>query len=134
MGFKRAEWKSGLTYEQTCKNCGVKITYMDDKLDFRPWFPDGFVYCPRCKTPLRHNENLAINRPEEVHISMLTPDAPKEEINMVPEAYALSGAPIPPATTTPPTSKVPIPMFCRHCGKQFREDDRFCSGCGAKRE
>ena len=59
--FKRAEWKSGLTYFRTCDQCKISFTYMDDKLDFRPWFPDGFVYCPSCKKPLRHNEDYATN-------------------------------------------------------------------------
>lgn len=64
--FKRANWSSGLTYVQTCPGCNTKVTYKDDKLGFRPWFPDGFVYCPTCQKPLRHNENLAIDkRPEQ---------------------------------------------------------------------
>ena len=63
MGFKRAQWHSGLTYRQVCQTCRNEMIYMDDKLDFRPWYPDGFVYCNRCQTPLRHNENYAIDRP-----------------------------------------------------------------------
>ena len=64
--FKRANWHSGLTYVQTCPDCHTKVTYKDDSLGFRPWFPDGFVYCPTCQKPLRHNENLAIDkRPEQ---------------------------------------------------------------------
>ena len=59
--FKRAEWKSGLTYRQTCDQCNTVITYTDDILDFRPWFADGFIYCPKCQKPLRHRETFAIN-------------------------------------------------------------------------
>ena len=59
--FKRANWHSGLTYQQTCSLCKTIVTYDDYKLDYRPWFADGFVYCPTCKKPLRHNENYAIN-------------------------------------------------------------------------
>ena len=66
--FKRANWHSGLTYRQTCKECKTTIEYTDKSLDFRPWFPDGFVYCPKCKTPLRHNENLAINEVVPEHV------------------------------------------------------------------
>ena len=68
--FKRANWHSGLTYQQTCPSCQTQVTYLDDKLGFRPWFPDGFVYCPTCEKPLRHNEKFAINvgeRPKAVN-------------------------------------------------------------------
>ena len=61
MGYQRAKWKSGLTYENECDQCHTIVQYKDDKLGFRPWFPNGFVYCPKCNKPLRHNENLAIN-------------------------------------------------------------------------
>ena len=46
MAYKRAEWRSGLTYMATCDTCKTVMKYMDDKLDFRPWYADGFVYCP----------------------------------------------------------------------------------------
>ncbi len=59
--FKRANWHSGLTYEQTCPNCKSVIRYTDFNLDYRPWYPDGFVYCGKCEKPLRHSENFAIN-------------------------------------------------------------------------
>lgn len=70
MGYKRAEWRSGLTYKQICDQCKTLVVYQDDKLDFRPWYADGFVYCPVCKKPLRHNEKFAENnninpQPEE---------------------------------------------------------------------
>ena len=59
--FKRAEWRSGLTYRQICQTCQTVVRYTDDKLDFRPWYADGFVYCPVCNTPLRHRETYAID-------------------------------------------------------------------------
>ncbi len=111
MGFKRAEWKSGLTYRQVCKTCNNVMVYMDDKLDFRPWFADGFVYCTRCKTPLRHNENYAINRP-------YVPDP----------AYA------PPVYTPPASDGVPTAAFCSNCGRKFNEGEMFCPTCGKKRD
>ena len=61
MAFKRAFWHSGLTYRQTCPKCHTVIQYQDDKLDFRPWYADGFVYCATCRSPLRHNEAYAID-------------------------------------------------------------------------
>ena len=57
--FKRANWHSGLTYTQQCKTCRTRVIYTDYDLGYRAWFPDGFVYCPTCKTPLRHNEAYA---------------------------------------------------------------------------
>ncbi|MBQ5761695.1 MAG: zinc ribbon domain-containing protein [Clostridia bacterium] len=63
MSYKRAEWHSGLTYRRPCGGCGCIVQYQDTSLDFRPWFPDGFVYCPKCQSPLRHNEKYAINAP-----------------------------------------------------------------------
>ncbi len=63
--FKRAEWHSGLTYKQTCPMCQTTVKYTDHVLDFRPWFADGFVYCPKCQKPLRHREAYAIDRPTE---------------------------------------------------------------------
>jgi predicted amidophosphoribosyltransferase len=63
--FKRANWHSGLTYKNVCPSCQTEVEYKDDKLGFRPWFPDGFVYCPTCEKPLRHNENLAIDAGEK---------------------------------------------------------------------
>ena len=69
--FTRANWHSGLTYKQTCPECKTTVTYKDDKLDFRPWYPDGFVYCPICKKPLRHNETYALDTrtPQEVDLT-----------------------------------------------------------------
>ena len=64
MGYQRAEWHSGLTYRQTCEQCHTVVQYQDDKLGFRPWFADGFVYCPTCKKPLRHHEKYAIDGPD----------------------------------------------------------------------
>ena len=69
MAYQRASWHSGLTYSQVCSQCKTKVTYMDDKLDFRPWYADGFVYCPTCRTPLRHKEEYAINRPNVVDMT-----------------------------------------------------------------
>lgn len=70
MAFKRALWSSGLTYQQKCEECHTVIKYKDDVLDFRPWFPDGFVYCPKCSRPLRHNEAYAIDKPQENFVDL----------------------------------------------------------------
>ncbi len=114
MAFKRALWHSGLTYEQTCEQCQTVVRYVDNQLDFRPWYPDGFVYCPRCKTPLRHNEAYAVNVPEAATVIDLT-----------------AAQPSPQSTSATPTA-IEV-RFCSRCGNQFNDLDRFCSRCGAKR-
>ena len=113
MAFKRALWESGLTYQQVCKTCRNVMTYTDDILDFRPWFPDGFVYCTKCKTPLRHNENYAINAPKMQNT--FAPSPAVGQRNFAPEQSGIA-------------------LFCTQCGKAFNEGDRFCSECGAKRQ
>ena len=105
--FKRANWHSGLTYKQVCESCKTAIEYDDYKLDYRPWYPDGFVYCPRCKTPLRHNEKYAINNEQ--------PDAEQEIV----------------APTECVEGRAP---FCSKCGHKFDDEDLFCPRCGAKRK
>lgn len=111
MAFQRATWHSGFTYKQVCRSCRTEVTYDDYSLDFRPWYPDGFVYCPKCQTPLRHNENYAINAPFTAQGSY------EDKTNATVES----------------SSNVVQPLFCSQCGKKFAEIDKFCSGCGAKR-
>lgn len=106
MAFKRALWHSGLTYQQQCRTCRAIVKYTDFSLDFRPWYPDGFVYCPGCKTPLRHNEGYAVNQ---------------------------DGSPVyqqPPQPSVPPQNTSAL-SYCTNCGRAFRRGtDHFCSGCG----
>lgn len=105
MGYQRAKWNSGLTYQQVCETCKRTVVYTDRSLDFRPWYADGFVDCPICGTHLRHNEKYAIqNHP----VSYDTPQ--KETVESI--------------GTSP---------FCSNCGKKFEEGHRFCPYCGAKR-
>lgn len=110
MGYKRAQWHSGLTYRQVCVNCRNEMYYTDDSLGFRAWFPDGFVYCTRCRKPLRHSENFAIDAP----------------VSDQPPQYS------PPTSGPIPPSQAGHLRFCTSCGKQARPEDRFCSGCGTK--
>ncbi len=112
MGFKRAEWHSGLTYQQTCRECRTLVQYTDYLLDFRPWYADGFVYCPRCRTPLRHSEQYAIDGPMPSQVVVTPPPVSTQET-------AVAGG--------------ELPTFCTKCGKKFNDGDAFCGGCGAKR-
>lgn len=105
MAFKRALWHSGLTYSQVCRRCQTQITYTDEKLDFRAWYADGFIYCPTCQTPLRHNEAYAIDRPKAPVIVDMTD-----------------------STQTTGTA-----LFCTNCGRAFRDGEFFCPTCGKKR-
>ncbi len=126
MAFKRALWHSGLTYQQTCRQCHTVVSYTDHLLDFRPWYADGFVYCPTCRTPLRHSEEFAVDAPSPATAAPVPPASP----------YAVDTNTAPMNTASPvdePMSAAPLAAFCTACGKQFRDDDRFCSGCGAKR-
>lgn len=102
MGYSREKWHSGLTYRRTCDQCKITFEYDDHKLDFRPWFADGFVYCPRCEKPLRHNENYAIK----------VDDAKQEVIDA--------------------TNQTSILQFCRKCGYKIPYDSKFCPECGEK--
>jgi predicted amidophosphoribosyltransferase len=121
MAFKRALWHSGLTYQQTCRSCNNVVTYQDDKLDFRPWYADGFVYCPVCKTPLRHNENYAIGAAAAPEAP--APAAPAAEESFDPRKVTL--------IQDAPADNKPA-AFCTQCGKKANPGDRFCSGCGNK--
>ena len=125
MAFKRALRHSGLTYKQTCNKCQTVIQYTDEKLDFRPWYADGFVYCPTCRTPLRHNEAFAV-------------DANGNYINQVAPAAApapqVVAAPVPAA---PVAEATPVAegetAYCKNCGRPYTVGDaHFCNGCGAK--
>ena len=117
--FKRANWHSGLTYRQQCDQCKTGVQYTDYNLDYRPWYPDGFVYCPKCKTPLRHNENYAINNGSAPQVVI----HPQEVDNT-------------PAKTDAPTNVQDTSTrasFCVGCGYKFTSDENFCPHCGKKR-
>ena len=60
MTYKRQLWTSGYEYRVRCPYCGTHISYNDRQLGYRSWFPNGFVYCPGCRRPIRHNELFAV--------------------------------------------------------------------------
>ncbi len=134
MGFKRAEWHSGLTYQQTCEQCKTVLQYTDYSLDFRPWYADGFVYCPKCKTPLRHNENYALGNNNEPKVvpAPIPEAAPAEEkpAYTVTPAEQAGTAPTPAAEPAPAPA---LPAFCTNCGNKYGPNDRYCPQCGNKR-
>ena len=152
--FKRAEWHSGLTYRQTCRECNTVVEYTDHKLGFRPWFPDGFVYCPKCETPLRHNEEYAIDGPEKQEILEVelkeTEESPavesKPAVEQVPvveeeEAAAVVSVPIRPVIededrtvvlTEIPVRPVAVEETAAEVAAQQEALSAFCHQCGKK--
>lgn len=121
MGFKRAEWHSGLVYRMECDQCRTVVEYMDDQLGFRPWFADGFVYCPNCKKPLRHSERNAITSspaPQTVVIGEAQ-NAQYAQQSVVTEAAQ-------------PQGTVPERKFCFNCGAKLNPGALFCASCGTK--
>lgn len=126
MAFKRALWSSGYTYRISCPYCGTTFAYTDRQLDYRPWFPNGFIYCQRCRKPLRHHEIFAIH------------DDGSPVYNSVAEAeqavhlgYAgTHGFQQPSAPPVQPQENV---NRCTKCGRPYKAGtDHFCSGCGNK--
>ena len=47
----------GAKYKVTCPVCGTVVEYLKRDVSIHRRFPNGFVYCPRCKNPLAHNED-----------------------------------------------------------------------------
>ncbi|MGI6072425.1 MAG: zinc-ribbon domain-containing protein [Lachnospiraceae bacterium] len=113
MAYKRALWHSGLTYRHHCRTCGTEFTYTDKNLDFRPWYADGFVYCPKCKNPLRHSEMLAIGADgQSLNVSVQTPAEAVQN-----ETTESSGGTI---------------AYCSNCGAKYNVGAQFCASCGNK--
>ena len=128
MAFQRALWHSGLTYKQTCNKCYTVNMYTDEKLDFRPWYADGFIYCGKCRTPLRHSEAYAVdadgnyvNNTPPANIAQAVPAAPAAPVVAAPVAAA------------PAAADGSAVAFCKNCGRQYVVGDaHFCCGCGQK--
>lgn len=140
MAFKRALWSSGYNYHITCNYCGTKFSYVDRQLDFRPWFPNGFIYCPRCRKPLRHSEIFAVHPDGTPVYSSL---AEAEQAINVGYLNALgqpaSQVPVPPSVPTAGTPSVSPSepregvSYCTQCGHRYViGTDHFCSSCGRK--
>ncbi len=134
MSYKRALWTSGYTYRMRCPYCGTEIVYTDRQLGYRSWYPNGFVYCPTCRKPQRHNEIFAIYPDgSPVYTSQ---EAANQAI--VEGYYRAIGAPVPPqSNTAAPAQNAPDPSaavaFCTECGRRYRPGfDHFCSGCGKR--
>ena len=42
------------TFRCRCDSCYFEFDYHTYDLGHRTWYPQGFVYCPRCQKPQRH--------------------------------------------------------------------------------
>ena len=54
MAIKIVEEKK-LKFKIECEYCKTVFTYEQEDLGYRLWYPHGFVYCPKCQKPLRHD-------------------------------------------------------------------------------
>lgn len=45
-------------YSVQCPGCGTMFDYQRSDLAFRPWFIKGYVDCPCCHSPIRHDKKL----------------------------------------------------------------------------
>ena len=134
MAYKRAGWHSGLTYQQVCPYCRTVVRYNDYSLGFRAWYPDGFVYCPKCNKPLRHHEGHAINEDGSPYYT--TPVTPYgQPIQQVGQAVQQPmQQPVQQPVEQPVQQETQVEKGeCPNCGKAFDKGvDHFCSGCGTK--
>ena len=117
--FSRENWHSGLTYKQTCDQCKETFKYTDYQLGFRPWFADGFVYCPRCKKPLRHNEKFAIKVEKNDKQDIIVEEKKYERENKKDQKQTISV-----------NDDKENMMYCQHCGERIPKNSKFCSNCG----
>ena len=127
MGYQRARWHSGLTYQQVCETCKNTVTYTDYNLDYRPWYADGYVDCPTCGTHLRHNENYAlpnIGNPNIGNPNIGNPNIGNPNIGNPNGGMAKENV---------QRERFPS-LFCHNCGAKFGEGHRFCAYCGMKRD
>ena len=131
MSYKRALWSSGYTYRIRCPYCGTQISYTDKNLGYRAWYPNGFVYCPTCQKPLRHNEIYAVDA--NGNPVYKTEEEANQAIHI---GYMRAmGYPADQQTFSTPAGNAASDdvLYCVKCGRPYHPgSDRFCSGCGNK--
>nr|MBQ6241222.1 hypothetical protein [Lachnospiraceae bacterium] len=140
MSYKRQLWSSGYDYIIRCPYDGTSIKYRDRDLGYRAWFPNGFVYCPRCRKPLRHNEIYAVY-PNGSPVYRTQEEANLAIVNGYRRAMGMPDLDSLPAQTNaqaaPASAPSPAPAagvaYCPDCGRQYRKGlEHFCSACGKK--
>ena len=158
--YKRQLWTSGYLYRQRCPYCGTVVEYTDRQLGYRSWYPNGFIYCTRCRKPLRHNEIFAVNPDgsavyatqteadlavREGYYGVMGAQAPAPGV-VTPAAGAYAapaqGAPeaqydasaYAPAAPAAPEAQAPVESAaCANCEREYVPGrDHFCPSCGTK--
>ena len=154
--YKRQMWTSGYTYRQACTTCGTVIEYTDNQLGYRSWYPNGFVYCPRCRKPVRHNEFFAVN-PDGTPVYKTQMEAdlavrdgyfnaigvppyaagpvnqPQGQGTPAPSVPAVPGIPVAPDAPAASAAQGETRPRCDQCGREYTPGyDHFCTFCGKK--
>ena len=104
------------TFHCRCEYCYYEFNYHTYDLGYRAWYPHGFIYCPRCKKPIRHRLEFEVGfavpdqqpgapAPYPVAITAATAPAPAPVV-AAPVAPAPAPAPASPVTAAP---SVPLP-------------------------
>lgn len=62
------------TFHCRCEYCCYEFDYHTYDLGHRSWYPYGFVYCPRCQKPLRHNIEYEVSTGSPVEQNCAVPD------------------------------------------------------------
>ena len=86
-----------------CEYCYYEFDYHTYDLGHRAWYPHGFIYCPRCKKPIRHRlEYEVINNPVYAQQPVAAPaPAPVAAAPVAPAPAPAAPAPAAPETPVP---------------------------------
>ena len=57
----------GNEYVVECPICKSKIRYLGIDIKYHRRYPDGFIYCPRCRSPIAHNEKNLSTEPGSIN-------------------------------------------------------------------
>ena len=133
--YKRQLWTSGYAYRVRCPYCGTVTEYRDNQLGYRSWYPNGFIYCSRCRKPIRHSEFFAVF-PDGTPVYKTVAEA---EAAITAGYYAAMG--MPQNNVAAPVQPAPAPAaapgegfaFCTKCGTRYEKGKAaFCASCGNK--
>ena len=53
MAIKVTNDSDKLVFHIKCEYCLCEFDYEQEDLGYRPWYPKGFVYCPKCQVSKR---------------------------------------------------------------------------------
>lgn len=85
-----------------CEYCYFEFDYHTYDLGHRAWYPHGFIYCPRCKKPIRHRLEY------EVIKNPISPQMYNQSAYAAPAPAAVPVAPAPVAAA--PVAPAPAPV------------------------